>query len=220
MFDTIILLTGPVEMGPLTLLLRGHNPQLIIHPAMLPDDLAVLDVATLGRARLLAFSTPVIVPSDLLGALGFGAYNFHPGPPQYPGWAPAHFALYEGATEFGTTLHVMADRVDAGPIIEATRFPIPADITVLGLEGLAYAHMARLFWKFAKALTTDAEPLPTQPLQWGPKKSSRRAYQAICNIPLDISKEDLERRMRVFGADHFGVAPTINLHGVTFRALV
>jgi methionyl-tRNA formyltransferase len=216
MFDTVILLTGPVELGPLTLLLRGHSPQLVVLPAMTPDDLAALDAATLERARLLAFSTPVIVPPGILAALGYGAYNFHPGPPQYPGWAPAHFALYERATEFGATVHVMTERVDAGPIIDAVLFPIPRDITVLGLEGLAYAHLARLFWRLSKPLTTEIGPLPAQPLQWGPKKNSRRAYRAICDIPLDISKEELERRMRVFGGNHFGMAPTINLHGVAF----
>ena len=62
----------------------------------------------LARARLIAFATPVIVPGRILASLGYGAYNFHPGPPQYPGWAPAHFALYEQANEFGATVHAMA----------------------------------------------------------------------------------------------------------------
>jgi hypothetical protein len=56
-------------------------------------------------------------------------------------------------------------------------------------EGLAYAHLAQLFWRLAKTLATDSAPLPEQPLQWGPKKNSRRAYRAICQIPLDITKE-------------------------------
>ena len=91
---------------------------------------------------------------------------------------------------------------------------------MLGLEGLAYAHLAQLFWRLSKTLATESEPLPEQPLQWGPKKNSRRAYQAICQIPLDITKEELDRRLRAFGGNHFGVAPTIHLHGVEFRAVV
>jgi methionyl-tRNA formyltransferase len=114
----------------------------------------------------------------------------------------------------------MSARVDSGPIVEAALFPIPADINVLGLEGLAYAHLAQLFWRLSKTLATESEPLPEQPLKWGPKKNSRRAYQAICQIPLDITKEELDRRLRVFGGNHFGVAPTIHLHGVEFRAVV
>src|ERR1700761_1480280 len=152
MFDTIVLLTGPVEQVALVSVLRGHNPQLAIYPVTAPEHLAALDADILHRARLIAFSSAVIVPPAVLSALGYGAYNFHPGPPDYPGWAPAHFALYEGASEFGATAHVMEDRVDAGPIIEIAGFAIPADIGVLGLEGLAYAHLARIYWRLARML--------------------------------------------------------------------
>jgi len=60
---------------------------------------------------------------------------------------------------------------------------------------------------------------PTLPIEWGRKKYSRRAYRAICDIPLDIAKDELERRLKVFGGNHFGIGPTINLHGVEFRAV-
>jgi methionyl-tRNA formyltransferase len=220
MFDTVILLTGPVEQDALASALRGHNPQLAIYPVTTQEHLAALGADILRRARLIAFSSPVIVPPSVLAALGYGAYNFHPGPPEYPGWAPSHFALYDGATEFGATMHAMAARVDSGPIIEVTRFAIPANMGVLALEGLAYAHLAQLYWSRARQLANDSVPLPAGTLRWGAKKNSRRAYRAICDIPLDISKEELEHRLKIFGGNHFGVAPTIHLHGVEFRAVV
>jgi methionyl-tRNA formyltransferase len=220
MFDTIVLLTGPVEQVALASALRGHNPQLAIYPVATSENLAALGTDILHRARLIAFSSPVIVPPSVLAALGHGAYNFHPGPPEYPGWAPAHFALYEGATEFGATAHAMTARIDSGPIIDVARFAIPANIGVLGLEGLAYANLALLYWGLAKRLATDSAPLPVGTLGWSAKKNSRRAYRAICDIPLDISKEELERRLKIFGGNHFGVAPAIHLHGVEFRAVV
>jgi methionyl-tRNA formyltransferase len=220
MFDTIVLLTGPAEQVALASVLRGHNPQLTICSVTTSENLAALDAAILRRARLIAFSSPVIVQPPVLLALGYGAYNFHPGPPEYPGWAPAHFALYDGAAEFGATVHAMAERVDSGPIVDVARFAVPADIGVLGLEGLAYAHLAQMYWKLARKLATETVPLPEQALRWGLKKNSRRAYQAICEIPLDISREELERRLKVFGANHFGMSPSIHLHGVEFRAVV
>ena len=182
-------------------------------------DLAALDPEVLARARLVAFVTPEIVPADILARLGYGALNFHPGPPSYPGWAPAHFALYNQATEFGATVHVMVEQVDAGPIVDVALFPVPAGISVLGLEGLAYAHLAQLFWRMAKSLATDAAPPRALPVKWGGRKYSRRAYRAICDIPLDIPKDEFDRRIRVFGGNHFGMAPTIHLHGVEFRAV-
>jgi methionyl-tRNA formyltransferase len=220
MFDTIILLTGEVEQDIFASVLRGHNPRLNVRPVVTSGDLAAIDVKVLRRARLIAFATDVIVPQMVLGRLGYGAYNFHPGPPQYPGWAPAHFALYDRATEFGVTLHVMVERVDAGPIIDVAPFPISADLGVNGLAELAYAHLARLFWRWAKRLAARAEALAESPIRWSEKRNSRRLYEAICDIPVDIRKDELERRIRVFGASHHGIAPTIRLHGIPFRAVL
>jgi methionyl-tRNA formyltransferase len=220
MFDTVILLTGPIERTVLPSALLGHNPGLTVLPIERASELASLSEAVLKRSRLVAFVTPVIVPQSILTAIGYGAFNFHPGPPSYPGWAPAHFALYDQAADFGATVHAMVEQVDAGPIIEFASFPIPPHTTVLGLEGLAYAHLALLFWRMAKWLATDCDPPPTLPVAWSNRKYSRQNYRAMCEIPLNISKGELERRLKVFGDNYFGVAPSIRLHGVEFRAVI
>jgi methionyl-tRNA formyltransferase len=219
MFDTIILLAGEAEQAVMPQVLRAHNPLLTVIPIGTAANLAGVCCDVLERARLIAFVTPEIVSTSVLSRLGHGALNFHPGPPSYPGWAPSHFALYERAREFGATVHVMVEQVDAGPIIDIALFPIPDDITVPGLEGLAYAHLAQLFWRMAKSLATDPQLPPAIPVSWGSRKYSRRAYRAICEIPLDIPKDELDRRIRVFGDNHFGICPTIKLHGVEFRAV-
>ena len=220
MFDTVILLSGDAELSVLPHLLIGHNPYLKVIKAKTAFDLLALNSELLARARLIAFVTGEIVPVSILNRLGYGAINFHPGPPSYPGWAPAHFALYNREREFGVTAHVMIEQVDAGPIIDTTLFPIPADISVLGLEGLGYAHLAHLFWRMAESLATESSPPPTRPIEWGSKKHSRRNYRDMCDIPLDIEREEFERRLRIFGSNHFGVLPTIRLHGVEFRAVI
>ena len=220
MFDTVILLAGQAEQVAMPPVLRAQNPNLTVISAANSADLAALDSDLLERARLIAFVTPEIVSKRVLAKLGYGAVNFHPGPPDYPGWAPSHFALYERAMEFGATVHVMVEQVDAGPIIDVARFPVPRDISVLGLEGLAYAHLAQQFWRMAKSLATDPKLPPVLAIEWGSRKYSRRAYRAMCDIPLDIPKDELDRRLKVFGGNHFGISPTINLHGIEFRAVL
>lgn len=220
MFDTIILLAGPAEQAVFPAVLRAHNPDLTVLTVGTAQDLAALSADLLARSRLIAYVTPEIVSKETLAGLGFGAINFHPGPPEYPGWAPSHFALYERACEFGATVHVMVERVDAGPIIDVARFPIPSGVSVLGLEGLTYGYLAQMFWRMAKSLASDESAPPTLGIEWGRKKYSRRAYRAICDIPLDIAREELERRLKVFGGNHFGIGPTIKLHGVEFRAVL
>jgi methionyl-tRNA formyltransferase len=219
MFDTIILLAGEAEHAVMPQVLRAHNPQLTVIPVGTAANLAAVSCGVLERARLIAFVTPEIVSRGILARLGYGALNFHPGPPGYPGWAPSHFALYERAQEFGATVHVMVEQVDAGPIVDVARFPVPDNISVPGLEGLAYGHLAQLFWRMAKSLATDPQLPPAIPVSWGSRKYSRRAYREICEIPLDIPKDELDRRIRVFGDNHFGICPTIKLHGVEFRAV-
>jgi len=205
MFDTIILLTSALERAIFTAVLSAHNPCLTILPVETLKDLNALEPDTLARARLIAYSTGVVVPPRLLDQLGYGAYNFHPGPPTYPGWAPAHFALYTRAKRFGATAHVMVARVDEGPIVGALMFPIPKGACVASLEGMAYARLSYLFWSLARPLAIRSEPLPELPLRWSGSKSTRRDYAVLCEIPLDITRDELDHRIEVFGEDpNFG----------------
>lgn len=220
MLDTIILLTGPAEHSVFTTLLRGHNPALHVVPVFTAADLAAIEPAWLRRARLVSFTTSVIVPAAVLDQLGYGAYNFHPGPPTYPGWAPAHFALYERAEDFGCTMHRMLERVDAGPIIEVDVFAIPPGTSVAGLEEMTYTRLVQMFWRMARALATQSAPLIERAVRWGNNRHSRDAYARICNIPLTISQDELKHRIDVFGTDHFGIVPSIDLHGFQFRVVM
>jgi len=216
-FDTIILLTGPVEEGPLTGVLRGHNPRLDVRAAKSMADLEALAPDLLRRARLIGFVTDVVVPARILNALGFGAYYFHPGPPHYPGWVPAHFAIYERAGSFGATAHRMIERVDAGPIVSVELFDIPPRASVLRLQELAFVQLVRLLWRLAPKLAAQREPLAELLVKWAGTKSTRAMYRAMCDIPADISKDELERRIAVFGEGHYGISQTVTLHGRVSR---
>lgn len=220
MFDTIILLTGRIEQAALPQALLGHNPALTMLTIDSAVQLSALPRDVLRRSRLIGFVTPVIVPKPILDQIGYGAVNFHPGPPSYPGWAPAHFALYDQAGEFGATVHLMVEKIDAGPIIDLALFPIPPDTTVFSLEGMAYARLAFLFWRMARELACSPTLPAALPVEWGRRKYSRSNYLSMCEIPLDISEHELNRRMRVFGGNYFGVMPTVKLHGIEFRAVL
>jgi methionyl-tRNA formyltransferase len=188
MLDTIILLTGPTEQPVLSSALRAHNSALTVQPVAALADFTSFDPQLLGRARLVAFCTDVVVPRQVLDRLGFGAYNFHPGSPQFPGWAPSHFAAQQGVTEFGATAHVMIEEVDAGPIVGVELFPIPTGATVFDLEKLAYAFLAQLFRQLANCLATRTTPFPELAIQWGGQKGTRRRFRALYEgIPLSDS---------------------------------
>jgi methionyl-tRNA formyltransferase len=215
---TIILLTGVAsQQFALTELLKAHNPALSFRCAVTAEELAAIEPEVLREARLLAFTTSVIVPEHILAALGHGAYNFHPGPPQYPGWAPAHFALYDGARTFGATAHVMAARVDSGPIVGVESFIIPDKISVRGLEQIAYVRLAHLFWRMSRDLACDPTPLAALEIAWCGIKSTRQMYREMCELPAGISAGELARRVRAFHDDFRGIPLTCSLHGIRFQ---
>lgn len=217
MIDTIILLTEPAVETALTGALRRFNPRLTICPANSSEQLAAIEPKLVRRARLIGFVTPVVVPAPMLNALGFGAYNFHPGPPDYPGWVPAHFAIYDQAGMYGATAHRMAERVDSGGIVDLELFMIPPGTDVARLQEMAFTRLAWLFWRLAPVLAIQDEPLIELPVAWTGTRSTSRTYAAMCDMPADISKEELERRIEVFGDGDYGVDLTVTLHGRKFR---
>ena len=218
MLKQIVLLTAQRgQQLAITQLMQAHNPSLSFRYAVTGDDLQAIDPAVLGDARLIAFTSGTIVPRHTLNALGHGAYNFHPGPPTYAGWAPAHFALSDGVEHFGATAHEMAAHVDAGPIVGVESFSIQQNIGVRELEQVAFIRLAFLFWRMSKELATHEAPLPTLPIHWSGTKSTRQMYIDMCRLPDDISKEEMARRIRAFSDDFRGNYPTITMHGFEFR---
>ena len=217
MFDTVILLTGPAEQEPLASRLTQHNPQLAVRPARTLADLQAIEPSLLPRARLIAFLTSVVMPNRILGQLGYGAYNFHPGPPNYPGWMPAHFATYDRASDFGVTAHAIAQRLDAGAIVGIDMFAIPPNTGVIELEKMTFVALARLFWRLAPVLAKQGAPLPELPVRWRGHKRTRKMYAQMCEVSPNISKAELDRRVPVFGAGHLGINMTVDLHGYSFR---
>lgn len=217
MFDTVILMTGPIEEQILAVALRRYNPQLNVCAAKTHAELEAIEPRKLRRARLIGFVSPIVVPARILQGLGYGAYNFHPGPPHFPGWAPSQLAIYEGATEFGATAHVMAEKVDSGPIVAVDLFAIPPQISAEALEAMAFARLARLFWDLAQHLASSPQPLPALPIRWSGCKSTRRRCAELCDVPIGISSDELERRVAAFGDGRLGVVPTITLGASQFR---
>jgi methionyl-tRNA formyltransferase len=181
MFDTIILLAGAVEQAALASVLRGHNSQMLVHPVFTVADLAAIESEWLQRARLIAFATRAIVPPEVIDQLGFGAYRFHPGSPQYPDATPARFALQDGARDFGATVHRMTPRDDAGPIVDVEMFPVPHGIGLHGLEEQTLGIMMQMFWRLAGPLATQPQPLVQRAMRWGARREM--ACDAVSVIP-------------------------------------
>ena len=195
----LILLTGEVEAPHLSKMLRKQSSSLIVEAVTNAPGLSAAAQGDLAGVRLVSFLSDVIVPAAILSALDGPAYNFHPGPPAYPGSFVAGFAVYDGATEFGVTLHEMAPSVDSGSIIDVWHFPIPEDAKFLDVERVSYATALQMFADYAPYLATDDTPLPHTDEHWSDRQCTRAEAERLKRIEADLSEEEIVRRYRAFG---------------------
>ncbi len=212
----IVLLTGAREAPHLTTFLKQQNPALTVTHVESRDDLVCAWYPPRPAARLIAFCTSTVVPADLLTTFEGRSYNFHPGPPTYPGRHPASFAIYEGARRFGVTAHEMLPRVDSGPIVGVEWFDMPAMPRLSELERLSFEAAVRLFMRLGPQLATSLSPLPPVDETWSGWKSRQSDFDTMCALPLDIATDELERRVRAF-ADGLPDSLYLTLHGHRFR---
>ncbi|HEV2547568.1 MAG TPA: formyltransferase family protein [Stellaceae bacterium] len=180
-------------------------------------DLPALEAADLGPSEILvSYGSGVIVPADLLQRTAGRSYNFHAGSPQYPGRDPHHFAIYDGVGRYGATLHRMTDTVDDGPILDVEWFEVAPGTTPVKLLEQANAAMFVLLLRNNENLLSEMGPAALAGMQWGPRKTTRALFRAMCRVHPTISREEFERRMRAFdGGVHDNL--TLDMHGWTFR---
>jgi methionyl-tRNA formyltransferase len=198
MADQIILLTGEVEAPYLIRILAEKAPDIEVFHADNSDILNEICRGTgaTGRRRLIAYCTSIIVPPDVLQAMDGPSYNFHPGPPAYPGVHSASFAIFDRATQFGVTAHIMADTADSGEIVAVASFDVAADINCRNLESRAYVNLFELFQHLAPNLVDLSTSLTTETTAWGAHKFTQAEFSALANITDSMGSEEIARRHR------------------------
>lgn len=155
-----------------------------------------------------------VVPKFLLDRARKAAFNFHPASPEYPGIGCNNFALYEGTEEYGATCHHMAPQVDTGPIIAVKRFPVYPEDGVDEVLKRTYEHMIELFYQ-VMGLLAEGKELPVSDETWSRPPFTRVQFNELFVIRPDMSKDEVERRIRAVSYKHW--QPYIEIHGHRFE---
>lgn len=163
---------------------------------------------------IISYLSRWIIPECVLKNARIAAINFHPAPPEYPGFAPNNFALYEGAKEFGVTCHHMKAKVDTGPIVAVRRFPLLDTDTIASLQERTYKTQLTLFHDVMH-LILQGVPLPTTDEKWKEKAYTRKQFNQLNEITTDMSPGEVARRIRATSFGKF--QPFIELHGNVFE---
>lgn len=145
---------------------------------------------------VISFISPWIVPKALLDAAQKAALNFHPGPPAYPGTGCYNFALYEGAKEYGVTVHHMQEKVDTGKIVMTSYFDVSPLETVETMKLKSMNHLLFCFDKILACIAVD-KPLPVSQETWLRRPFTRKEMCALFEIdPNTQDEQEIRRRIR------------------------
>ena len=125
-------------------------------PTITPKDPNTPEVLAWGRERqpdvIFSFYYRLMLKAPWLTLAPLGAFNLHGSLlPKFRGRACVNWALVEGATETGVTLHEMVEKADAGKLLGQERVPI-----------LDYENARQVFEKLvpaARRLLTKLVPL-------------------------------------------------------------
>jgi methionyl-tRNA formyltransferase len=94
-----------------------------------------------------------MLPAAWLTMAPLGAFNMHGSLlPKYRGRVPVNWAVLHGETETGMTLHAMAQKPDAGDIIEQTAVPILPDDTAFDVFKKLTVAAEITLWRALPAL--------------------------------------------------------------------
>jgi hypothetical protein len=152
------------------------------------------------RTRLVTFLTDVIVPAEILARLRPKPINIHPGPPEYPGAHGLTFAIFNGASHYGVTVHEMTARVDDGPILMVDRFPLPRDAELVSFGNEVYARaVAMADHVIHHCVRTDGPMAHARGEAWSKHHCTKRRLKALLTAQDYLKGEDSVRLKRAAG---------------------
>lgn len=103
----------------------------LLQPARLKDQAVIDWVASLKPDLLVLAYVTQFVPKAMIDLATYGGINFHPSLlPKYRGGSAMNWAIINGETETGITIHQIDEGVDSGPIILQEKVPIDPDDSV------------------------------------------------------------------------------------------
>jgi methionyl-tRNA formyltransferase len=105
-----------------------------------------------------------VIQEEVLQAPRLGSFNLHPGPlPHYAGLNSVSWAIYRGEKQHGVTLHRMAPKIDAGPIVYQEVFGIGDEETGLSLTAKCVNVGVPLVLRLLHAAARAPSDIPSTP---------------------------------------------------------
>lgn len=156
-------------------------------------------ISALEPDLLLSAAYARILPEEVLLLPRIGAINVHPSLlPDYRGLQAVWWALYEGRTTIGVTVHEMTASIDKGPILAQASLEVTPDAKPVEvwrtLGEIVRPPLARVLQEIEATGRIDGRPQPSG----GSYRSQPQKELHRLEIDWSLPADELVRRDRIF----------------------
>ena len=165
---------------------------------------------------LISFLNSRYIDSTVRKKIKLGSFNFHPGPPDYPGFGCYNFALLDKVNFYGSTLHVINDKFDNGKIINVKKFKISYKrIDLNKLIIMTHRNITKQAKDFIDLVRGGRLKIKSN-LKWKRKAYSREEFEKARKIKLTDTKSNVLKKIKAFTYKDYE-SVYINFKGLKFE---
>tara|TARA_X000001036_G_scaffold409361_1_gene420386 strand:+ start:9499 stop:10296 length:798 start_codon:yes stop_codon:yes gene_type:complete len=170
---------------------------------------------------IVSFRNFYILKKNLIKQAKYAAINFHPSTPNYRGMGCINYALFNNEKNYGSTAHLIDEKIDHGKIINVSRFSIKKKYSLMSLLSKTHDNMLIQAIKIFTSLKDDPSNLhkmikksKAKKDKWSTKVFTREDMDNFYEVDNSISYKNLLRKIKACYMQDF--RPYIMKHGLKF----
>ena len=165
---------------------------------------------------LISFLNAVYIDKSVRKKIKINSFNFHPGPPEYPGYGCYNFALLDKVNFYGSTIHIINDKFDNGKILAVNRFEVSyKKLNLDKLIAMTHRSIIKQAKNFIKDILENKLKINVK-FKWKKKAFTKKEFEIAREIKINDSKENVLKKIKAFSyKDYENVY--INFKGFKFE---
>ena len=168
---------------------------------------------------IFCFRSYYILKKKLLKNVNKVAINFHPGPPEYRGTGCVNYAVYDNSKFYGSTAHIINEKIDNGKIIDVKKFKIKKNNTISEILNKTYEVMSNQAISIINKIKLDScyidkKILKNKNIKWSKKIKRIKELNKFYQIDTNLNKKDFFHKIRATNTPRF--KPYVIIYGKKF----
>lgn len=166
---------------------------------------------------IINFRSYLILNKNILKKAKY-SINFHPSLPKYRGVGCANYAIMNNDRYFGSTIHLVSDKIDSGKIINVKRFKLITNPSLKYLLQKTHRSMFLQSKNFVNKLLKDEIDIKYEikknKYKWSKQYNNLGKLNKFYNLDIKFNKKKLIKYLRATVIN--GFRPSVKINGESF----